>query len=1075
MYRDCGSIDNPNFFSRTTPWSDIIKEVAGLSLKGEFSVKTARSHIDDILLPLVRTTTRWVPVIPIKINVFVWKKVARWWELHVADLFIYDDWLTWLSALRLAKDGSIATDLDISLRTDLDSSIGTDLDSSLRTDLDSSFGTDLVSSLRTDLDLFHWNRSSQFFENRSRWLLRNRSSQFSSSRSSMALRTMATTIEQQVALDEALVSSTKRLRIGRSNFRLPSDIQSKESTLQVVYDVLRSCPFFKAFLVTADKNTSVGNNSVFRSFFEKQKLTGPNFMYWYRQLRLVLSTEDKENYLEHPIPAAPIALPGQQVPSEALAAHVAWVKGQKEVVMLMLLTMDLEIQRNLAHLGAYDMLQELKALYSKQAKEELMHTVREFHNCKQEKGQLVSSHVLKMKGYIDNLERLGQPVGFRKTRKINRTKLLKRVMVKERARWAMLQTMRHLLPNLRLIHHLRNITMQRMPFATNVVKLGIGDPVYLTELMKKKKLSQGASTLGDGHRAAVEAIETYHLELPSGLVIVLNNCHYASSITRVAPLPTPIPTMTPSIITTITTASHPPIPPTPIPSEVLQNLPTFDSVFRFDERLKSLEAKFSEYRQTNPFAEAVSNIPGIVHQYMNHQLNKAVRVRSDEQRNLYKALVDAYEADKTILDSYGETAILKRRRKDDDDQEGPSAGSNRGSKRRRKEEPVQTTSQIEEPSHPVFETGAEDQPIVQTSQHLEWFPQQKKPPTPDHDWNKTLPAVQGKLEYHLEEVYKATTDQLDWVNPEGQQYPHNLLQPLPLIPDNRGCRVIPFAHFINNDLEYLRGGASSRKYTASVTKTKAADYGHIKMFTRSIVIQRRVEDLQLRVESYQKRLNLTKLDVYRSDLKRREAYTAYSNPRGFIYQNKDKKNRMQYLPQTIWRKGDKDRATAMIQAIDKMLKTRRIMISLERFVGGRLMVIVYQKDRPSALLDFKSKKWLDAMNLKMQSMKDNDVWVLVELLPNAITIGSKWIFKKKTDMDSAVYIFKARLVAKGFTQTYGVDYEETLSPVANFRATRILIAIVVYYDYEIWKMYVKIAFLNGYLSEEVYMSNLRIL
>nr|GEW34598.1 hypothetical protein [Tanacetum cinerariifolium] len=106
----------------------------------------------------------------------------------------------------------------------------------------------------------------------------------------------------------------------------------------------------------------------------------------------------------------------------------------------------------------------------------------------------------------------------------------------------------------------------------------------------------------------------------------------------------------------------------------------------------------------------------------------------------------------------------------------------------------------------------------------------------------------------------------------------------------------------------------------------------LRMFTRSIVIQRR----------------------------RKEAYTAYSNPRGFLYQNKDKKNRlmridelhkfsdgmlndvrnalydclkgirMQYLPQTIWRKGNKDRAAAMIQAIDKMLKTRRIMRSLER-------------------------------------------------------------------------------------------------------------------------------------------------
>nr|GFB71993.1 hypothetical protein [Tanacetum cinerariifolium] len=118
--------------------------------------------------------------------------------------------------------------------------------------------------------------------------------------------------------------------------------------------------------------------------------------------------------------------------------------------------------------------------------------------------------------------------------------------------------------------------------------------------------------------------------------------------------------------------------------------------------------------------------------------------RSDEQWNLYKALVEAYDADKTILDAYGESAILKRRREEDDDQEGPSAGSDQGSKRRREggehasastpseqatgsvgksttgtqsrqlsasestfvEEPVQTTCQIEEPSHLVFETGA---------------------------------------------------------------------------------------------------------------------------------------------------------------------------------------------------------------------------------------------------------------------------------------------------------------------------------------------------------------------------------
>nr|GFA12275.1 hypothetical protein [Tanacetum cinerariifolium] len=120
----------------------------------------------------------------------------------------------------------------------------------------------------------------------------------------------------------------------------------------------------------------------------------------------------------------------------------------------------------------------------------------------------------------------------------------------------------------------------------------------------------------------------------------------------------------------------------------------------------------------------------------------------------------------------------------------------------------------------------------------------------------------------------------------------------------------------------------------------------------NIGIQRRVEDLQLGIESYPKKLNLTKLDTYCSDSKRKEVYTVYSNPKGFIYHNKDKLNRlmridemykfsdgmlndvqtalddclkgiwMKYLPQAIWRKSDKERAAAMIHAIDKQQKTR---------------------------------------------------------------------------------------------------------------------------------------------------------
>ncbi|GKF47774.1 retrotransposon protein, putative, ty1-copia subclass, partial [Tanacetum coccineum] len=96
----------------------------------------------------------------------------------------------------------------------------------------------------------------------------------------------------------------------------------------------------------------------------------------------------------------------------------------------------------------------------------------------------------------------------------------------------------------------------------------------------------------------------------------------------------------------------------------------------------------------------------------------------------------------------------------------------------------------------------------------------------------------------------------------------------------------------------------------------------------------------------------------------------------------------------------------------------------------------------AATLDSESNKWINAMNAEIQSMMENVVWVLVDLPPCCKTVGSKWLFKKKTDMDGIVHVYKARLVSKGYTQLYGVeDYEETLSRVADIRAIRILISI----------------------------------
>nr|GFC94414.1 hypothetical protein [Tanacetum cinerariifolium] len=91
---------------------------------------------------------------------------------------------------------------------------------------------------------------------------------------------------------------------------------------------------------------------------------------------------------------------------------------------------------------------------------------------------------------------------------------------------------------------------------------------------------------------------------------------FTTTSSPIVSLETPTPIMTPSTIATITTSGEAPIPPPTIPSIILENLLTFNSAFCFEERLRSLETSFSEYGQTNQFADVVSAIPGIVHQYM---------------------------------------------------------------------------------------------------------------------------------------------------------------------------------------------------------------------------------------------------------------------------------------------------------------------------------------------------------------------------------------------------------------------------------------------------------------------------
>nr|GEX62770.1 uncharacterized mitochondrial protein AtMg00810-like [Tanacetum cinerariifolium] len=381
---------------------------------------------------------------------------------------------------------------------------------------------------------------------------------------------------------------------------------------------------------------------------------------------------------------------------------------------------------------------------------------------------------------------------------------------------------------------------------------------------------------------------------------------FATASTFVAPLPITAPTMTLSTITTIITTSQALILPTPILSEVLQNLPIFDSVFCFDDRLRSLEQKFFEVMQTTQFAGAVSAILIIVQHFMDQRMNEAVQVAirlqsdrlreeaqkenddflrtavngqleaevltrsshssrtsyavaadlseielkkilikkmeanksiqcSDAQRNLYKALVDAFESDKINLDTYGETVTLKRRRDNDEEKDKePSARPNRGSKRCREGKEPESGSTLSEPAT----KSAGRLP-------LRW----KNP------YTRSLKQESARDVYSKRRIIVVTNLKImEW-----HSYKH---------------------------LGKLTNLTVEEHFSFNVS---------FRMFTRSIVIQRRVEDLQLRVESYQKKLNLTNPDTYRSDLKQKEAYTAYSNQRGFIYKNKDKKNRLMWI------------------------------------------------------------------------------------------------------------------------------------------------------------------------------------
>ena len=114
--------------------------------------------------------------------------------------------------------------------------------------------------------------------------------------------------------------------------------------------------------------------------------------------------------------------------------------------------------------------------------------------------------------------------------------------------------------------------------------------------------------------------------------------------------------------------------------------------------------------------------------------------------------------------------------------------------------------------------------------------------------------------------------------------------------------------------------------------------------------------------------------------------------------------------------------------------------------------------------------WRKAIIDELKALTDNNTWILTPLPSGKKTIGNKWIFKVKYNVDGSVERHKARLVAKGYNQTEGRDYMETFSPVAKMTTIRLLLTLAAAHNWFLHQLDVNTAFLHGDLEEEVYMN-----
>ena len=134
------------------------------------------------------------------------------------------------------------------------------------------------------------------------------------------------------------------------------------------------------------------------------------------------------------------------------------------------------------------------------------------------------------------------------------------------------------------------------------------------------------------------------------------------------------------------------------------------------------------------------------------------------------------------------------------------------------------------------------------------------------------------------------------------------------------------------------------------------------------------------------------------------------------------------------------------------------------------MAFVSQVEPKNLNEALKDSNWIMAMQEELNQFSLNEVWTLVPRIPEMNIIGTKWVFRNKMDEHGVITRNKARLMAKGYNQEEGINYDETYAPMAWLEAVRLLLAFSCIKGFKLFQMDVKSAFLNGYINEEVFIS-----